>query len=67
MYAMKFKPAIKKYRDAWRADPDKYLELNSCLRECRIRLVGIWGVRSTTSYMGYLDESSQVNEINDDY
>ena len=27
MYAMKFKPAIKKYRDAWRTDPDKYLEL----------------------------------------
>ena len=67
MYAMKFKPAIKKYRDAWRTDPDKYLELNDCLRECRIRLFGIWGVSSTTSYMGYLDESSQANERNDDY
>ena len=67
MYAMKFKPAIKKYREAWRADPDRYEELNRCLRECRIRLFGIWGVTATTSYMGYLDESCHADERKDDY
>jgi hypothetical protein len=36
MYAMKFKPAIKKYREAWRADPERYEALNRRLRECRI-------------------------------
>ena len=54
MYAMKFKPAIKKYREAWRADPDRYEELNRCLRECRIRLFGIWGVTATTSIWAIL-------------
>ena len=43
------KLAIKKCREAWRADPDRYEELNRCLRECRIRLFGNWVVSATTS------------------
>jgi hypothetical protein len=45
------KLAIRKYGEAWRADPDRYEELNRCLRECRIRLFGNWVVSATTSLM----------------
>jgi hypothetical protein len=52
MYAMKFKPAVKKYWEEWRkADPYGYEDLYCCLR---------------TSYMGYFRESSHADKRNDD-
>ena len=64
MYAMKFKPAIKKYREAWWADdPDRYEELNRCLRECRANPI----VRHLGCHCYYILYRLSSDKTNDDY